>query len=118
MLDVMFELPGQDNIRECIINEDVVTKGERPMLVYENEAESAAEKHSEDGVAKNEVGYLVRGKIGITAFSEMSINPIGTAEREDVSQTVPPWPDIVPQAEDKRIKVDQVVGKHWCADCH
>ncbi|HVO29577.1 MAG TPA: ATP-dependent Clp protease ATP-binding subunit ClpX [bacterium] len=41
MLDVMFELPGQDNIRECIISEEVVTKGERPMLVYENEAESA-----------------------------------------------------------------------------
>jgi ATP-dependent Clp protease ATP-binding subunit ClpX len=41
MLDVMFELPGQDNVRECIINEDVVAKGERPMLVYENEAESA-----------------------------------------------------------------------------
>src|SRR5207253_1925660 len=41
MLDVMFELPGHDKVRECIINEDVVSKGERPMLVYENEAESA-----------------------------------------------------------------------------
>jgi ATP-dependent Clp protease ATP-binding subunit ClpX len=41
MLDVMFELPGLDNVRECIVNEEVVTKGERPMLVFENEAESA-----------------------------------------------------------------------------
>ena len=41
MLDVMFELPGLDNVRECVVTEDVVTKGERPTLVFENEAESA-----------------------------------------------------------------------------
>jgi len=41
MLDVMFELPGLSNVRECVVTEDVVTKGERPTLVFENEAESA-----------------------------------------------------------------------------
>ena len=30
MLDVMYEIPSQDNIREVIIHEDVVTKGAAP----------------------------------------------------------------------------------------
>ena len=38
MLDIMYELPGLKNVRECIITEDVVLKGEKPILVYEKQS--------------------------------------------------------------------------------
>ena len=36
MLDIMYEIPSLDNVRECIITEDVVLSGEKPMLVYQD----------------------------------------------------------------------------------
>ncbi len=39
MLDIMYEIPSAPDIRECIINEDVITKNESPLLVYENQVE-------------------------------------------------------------------------------
>ncbi|MCF8083716.1 MAG: ATP-dependent Clp protease ATP-binding subunit ClpX [Deltaproteobacteria bacterium] len=39
MLDIMYDIPSTPEIRECILNEEVVTKGESPMLLYENQAE-------------------------------------------------------------------------------
>jgi ATP-dependent Clp protease ATP-binding subunit ClpX len=33
MLEIMYELPDLQDVREVVINEDVVTKGERPQLV-------------------------------------------------------------------------------------
>jgi ATP-dependent Clp protease ATP-binding subunit ClpX len=41
MLDVMYDLPSQPSVKECIISEDVVLKKQEPILVYENEAEWA-----------------------------------------------------------------------------
>ena len=41
MLDVMYDLPGRDNVKECIISEEVVARKKDPILVYENEAEWA-----------------------------------------------------------------------------
>lgn len=41
MLDIMYELPSQRGISECIINEETVRKSEKPLLVYEKRAESA-----------------------------------------------------------------------------
>ena len=41
MLDVMYEIPSQKGIRECVINEDTITKKEKPLLIYEKQAESA-----------------------------------------------------------------------------
>lgn len=41
MLDIMYEIPSKGNVRECLINEDVILKGEGPLLVYEKEAEVA-----------------------------------------------------------------------------
>jgi ATP-dependent Clp protease ATP-binding subunit ClpX len=41
MLDVMYDLPSKENIRECIISEEVVERTRDPILVYENEAEWA-----------------------------------------------------------------------------
>ena len=35
MLDVMYELPGQQNVREVVISEEVVTAGQAPVLLYE-----------------------------------------------------------------------------------
>ena len=39
MLDIMYEIPTTPEIRECVINEDVILKDEKPLLVYENQAE-------------------------------------------------------------------------------
>ena len=41
MLDVMYDLPSRGNIKECIISEEVVTRQQEPILVYENQAEWA-----------------------------------------------------------------------------
>jgi ATP-dependent Clp protease ATP-binding subunit ClpX len=37
----MYDLPGKDNVKECIISEEVVGRKKDPILVYENEAEWA-----------------------------------------------------------------------------
>jgi ATP-dependent Clp protease ATP-binding subunit ClpX len=41
MLDVMYDIPSRENIKECIISEEVVERKQDPLLVYENEAEWA-----------------------------------------------------------------------------
>jgi len=38
MVDIMYELPSQKNIKECIISEGVVLKKENPILLYEKSA--------------------------------------------------------------------------------
>ncbi len=38
MLDIMYDIPSLPEITECVINEEVVTKGKSPLLLYENEA--------------------------------------------------------------------------------
>jgi ATP-dependent Clp protease ATP-binding subunit ClpX len=41
MLDIMYELPSQTNISECIINEDVILNNQRPIVLYSKKAETA-----------------------------------------------------------------------------
>ena len=41
MLDIMYDVPSRRNIREIVISEDVVEKNEPPLVVMEEEAESA-----------------------------------------------------------------------------
>jgi len=41
MLDIMYEIPSQTNVREVVVNEEVCTKKEQPLIVYEKKAESA-----------------------------------------------------------------------------
>ena len=41
MLEIMFDLPSQPDIEEVVINEEVVLKGEKPMLVYENKKQAS-----------------------------------------------------------------------------
>jgi len=40
MLEIMYEIPSKSNVRECLINDEVIFKGEGPILVYEKEAEA------------------------------------------------------------------------------
>jgi ATP-dependent Clp protease ATP-binding subunit ClpX len=38
MLDVMYEVPSKSGIKEVVVNEEAITKGESPLIVYEKEA--------------------------------------------------------------------------------
>lgn len=40
MLDVMYDIPSQDRVKEVVLNEDVITKGAKPTVLYDI-AESA-----------------------------------------------------------------------------
>lgn len=50
MLDVMYEIPHQKNIKKCIVTKNTIEKGERPVLVYE---EGATAEASESGSAES-----------------------------------------------------------------
>jgi len=41
MLDIMYDLPSIDNVKECVIGEDVVVHGEEPILLYEQTKKQA-----------------------------------------------------------------------------
>jgi ATP-dependent Clp protease ATP-binding subunit ClpX len=37
MLDIMYDIPSSPEIRECVVNEEVITKSESPLMLYENQ---------------------------------------------------------------------------------
>ena len=39
MLDIMFEIPSKPNVKECIIDEEVITLNSQPKLVYRTDEE-------------------------------------------------------------------------------
>jgi ATP-dependent Clp protease ATP-binding subunit ClpX len=41
MLDLMYDIPSRDDVEECVINEEVIEQGSKPLLVLKQEAESA-----------------------------------------------------------------------------
>ncbi|HOO91755.1 MAG TPA: ATP-dependent Clp protease ATP-binding subunit ClpX, partial [Syntrophales bacterium] len=41
MLDIMYDIPSRHDIKECLISEDVVLSGEKPILVFEKASEPA-----------------------------------------------------------------------------
>jgi ATP-dependent Clp protease ATP-binding subunit ClpX len=41
MLDIMYDLPSQTNIQECILNEETILNKEKPIVLYAKKAESA-----------------------------------------------------------------------------
>ncbi len=41
MLETMYELPSQSSVHECVISEEVILKGEQPILLYEQKVETA-----------------------------------------------------------------------------
>jgi ATP-dependent Clp protease ATP-binding subunit ClpX len=43
MLDLMYEVPSIPNLKECIVNEDVILKSGKPQLVTQTEEEQAAQ---------------------------------------------------------------------------
>jgi len=42
MLEVMYDIPSQRDIKECVISEDVVINNEKPILIYDAKSESAS----------------------------------------------------------------------------
>ncbi len=42
MLDTMYEIPSKSGIKEVVVNEDVIRRGDQPLIVYENEKEEVA----------------------------------------------------------------------------
>jgi ATP-dependent Clp protease ATP-binding subunit ClpX len=42
MLDIMYEVPSKSGIKEIVVNEDVIRRGDQPLIVYENEKEEVA----------------------------------------------------------------------------
>ncbi len=52
MLEIMFEIPSKPNVKECIIDEDVIKLGKPPKLTFRTEEEmesSQSKKDSNDG---------------------------------------------------------------------
>ena len=41
MLDMMYELPSQEDIEEVVINKEVVANGEKPMIVYDKKKQAS-----------------------------------------------------------------------------
>ncbi len=41
MLDIMYEIPSAENVKECVIGEDVILNGEDPILLYEQTKKQA-----------------------------------------------------------------------------
>jgi len=39
MLDVMYDLPSKEGVQECVINEQVITQGDYPVILYHNSAD-------------------------------------------------------------------------------
>lgn len=43
MLDIMYDLPSMDKVRECLISDEVILKKEPPIIIYESD--SPARRH-------------------------------------------------------------------------
>ena len=41
MLDIMYEIPSKENVKECVVGEEVVLKNEDPILLYEQSKKQA-----------------------------------------------------------------------------
>ncbi|MDJ0784000.1 MAG: ATP-dependent Clp protease ATP-binding subunit ClpX [Desulfosarcinaceae bacterium] len=41
MLDIMYDIPSAENVKECVIGEDVILNKEDPILLYEQEKKQA-----------------------------------------------------------------------------
>ena len=48
MLEIMYEIPSKANVKECIIDEGTITRGEKPQVVYKTEREKAEGAESSD----------------------------------------------------------------------
>ena len=48
MLDIMFEIPSKQNVKECIIDEEVITLGKAPKLTFRTEQELEDQSKKDD----------------------------------------------------------------------
>lgn len=48
LLDIMYEIPSNNNVKAVMIDEGVITKGEAPKLAYRGPSDSASKKESEE----------------------------------------------------------------------
>ncbi len=48
LLDTMFEIPGNSDIKKCIVTKAAIEKGERPLLVRESKARQADKPERQD----------------------------------------------------------------------
>lgn len=46
MLDIMYDIPSKPNVKEVVIDENVINDGAQPMLVYKTDEEIQAEEES------------------------------------------------------------------------
>lgn len=46
MLDIMYEIPSKNNVKEVVIDENVINEGAQPMLVYKTDEEIQAEEEA------------------------------------------------------------------------
>jgi ATP-dependent Clp protease ATP-binding subunit ClpX len=46
LLEIMFELPSMDNVKKVVIEENVITDGAKPIMIYADESESAPKRAS------------------------------------------------------------------------
>lgn len=51
MLDIMYDIPSKSNVKEVIIDENVINDGGAPMLVYKTEEEIKAEEEAKKSSA-------------------------------------------------------------------
>ena len=56
MLDIMYEIPSEDTIKECVITEEVIVDGSDPIFVYRTAEEIEALKAENDEAKKREFG--------------------------------------------------------------
>jgi len=56
MLEVMYEMPSQTELKEVVITEETVIKGSEPVLVYRTEAEKKAAESAAKETPKREFG--------------------------------------------------------------
>jgi len=41
MLNIMFDLPSSTDIEEVVVNEEVITHNENPLLVYQSQKQAS-----------------------------------------------------------------------------
>ena len=41
MLDIMYEIPSEESVKEVVVNEEVILRKEKPLVLYEEDAKMA-----------------------------------------------------------------------------
>ena len=41
MLEIMYEIPSEESVREVIVNEEVMLRNEKPLILFQDENKSA-----------------------------------------------------------------------------